>query len=444
MNAHKAKLRAHWCMPQTQRVIKGSFGILHTQMNKYLVWILIAYIASMPLTAVAQDQALITAADSSFAAADYAQLITDCDVALAEFPDTAFLYYYRGLALSFFGNDAAAMADLNKAISLEATFPEPFLARARIHYARGDREQAHKDIRQCLKRDAGMREAYLLRAEIYLDEGVLGEAWNDLETARRMVPRDPEVYCLRSEYYLMYGDAAKAVKEAGTAIKLAPDDALGYVAQAMAFEALGDFVNAKSDIDFAIQLEPQEYSLLNTRAMILDAMGDREAALKDLERYIAKDSLAWDAYFTRAWFSMQDSAWQAAEQDLFAAQRLQPEESSIPDQLGYLYLLMGEYAKAKAVLDSLVIQDSENAFARANLGYARLQLGDPDGALKDIQQAIKLDDLEPRAYFYRSAVYHALKKPTKACEDLQTAEELGFIDYYGEAELKAMKKKACD
>ncbi len=413
-------------------------------MNKPLMWMLIGCLALMPLSSIAQNLDLIAAADSSFEAGDYEQLIADCDAALTEFPDTAFLYYYRGVALSFVGNDDAAMTDLNKAIALESAFPEPFLARARIHYARGDREQAHKDIRLCLKRDAGMREAYLLRAEIYLDEGVLGEAWNDLETARRMVPRDPEVYCLRSEYYLMYGDAAKAVKEAGTAIKLAPDDALGYVAQAMAFEALGDFVNAKSDIDLAIQLEPQEYNLLNTRAMILDAMGDREAALKDLERYIAKDSLAWDAYFTRSWFSMQDSAWQAAEQDLFVAQRLQPELVSIADQLGYLYLLMGEYAKAKSVLDTLVAKDSENAFARANLGYVRLQLGDPDGALKDIQHAIKLDDLEPRAYYYRGAVYHALKKPTKACEDLQTAEELGFIDYYGEAELKALKKKACD
>lgn len=409
-------------------------------------WIMmgLCLLVGVHVQAHAQTPAAIAQADSSFEKGDYAQLILDCDAALAEFPDTAHLYFYRGVAHGSLGNDAAALADLDKAIDLESAYPEPFLARARVYYGRGDREQAYKDIRQCLKRDEDMLEAYLLRAEMYLDEGVLGEAWNDIETARRMAPRDPEVYCLRSEYDLMQGDPRQAVKDAGTAIKLAPDDALGYVARAMAFEAASDLPNAKSDVDMAIQLEPLEYSLLNTRAMILDAMDDRPAALKDLERYISKDSLAWDAYLTRAWFSMQDSAWADAEKDLLAAQALQPEEASILDQLGYLYLLMELPAKAKAVLDSVVVLDPNSAFARANLGYAHLQLGQLDVAMKDVQQAIKLDEYEPRCYYYRAAIYHAEKKPAKACEDLQTAEELGFVDYYGEAELENLKKKACN
>jgi tetratricopeptide (TPR) repeat protein len=411
-------------------------------MNKIRLLLLVLMCLCIRSMLPAQD--LIAQADSSFAAGDFALLLEDCDAAIAEFPDTAILYYYRGIAQRYMGNDAAALADFDKSIDLESAFAEPFLERARTYYGMGERELAHKDIRQCLRRDDGQLEAYLLRATMYLDEDVLGEAWNDLETARRMAPRDPEVYCLRSEYYLVYGNARQAIKEAGTAIKLAPDYSAGYFNQAMAFEASGDFENALQDIDIAIQLEPLDYSLLNARAMILDAMGDRDAALKDLQRYISKDSLAWDGYLTRAWMRMQDSAWADAESDLLQARLLQPEEPSITDQLGYMYVLMGEYAKAQSVLDSLLKKSPNNAFARANLGYALLQLGDTDAALKDIQQAIKLDDAEPRSYFYRAAVYHALKKPTKACEDIQTAEDLGFVEYYGEAELKILKKKACD
>lgn len=391
----------------------------------------------------AQDEALLERVDSSYDAGDYAQVILDCDAAIAAFPDSAYLYAYRGIARAYFGEFDTAIVDLDKSIDLEGRFAVPYLERARAYYGLGDREHAHRDIRQCLKRDPDMLEAYLLRAEMYLDEYVLGEAWADIETARRLASRDPEVYCLRAEYHLLDGNPRQAIKEAGTAIKFAPDAAMGYVTRAMAYEAAGDYENAKSDIDFAIQLEPLDYSLLNTRAMILDAMGKREDALEDLARYISKDSLAWDAYLTRAWFSMQDSAWADAEKDLLQAQGLVPDEPSIDDQLGYLYLLMGEPARAQRVLDTLVVRSPSLAFAHANLGYARFLLGDADAGLREVEQAIKLDEYEPRAYYYRAAIYHHLKKPAKACEDLQTAESYGFADLYGDVELEKLREEAC-
>lgn len=177
--------------------------------------------------------------------------------------------------------------------------------------------------------------------------------------------------------------------------------------------------------------------------MILDAMGDRAGAMKDLERYMAKDSLAWDAYLTRAWLYMTDTNWVAAEADLIAAQHIAPEENSIADQLGYLYVLSRDFAKAKEVLSPLVTRSPNLSFARANLGYTRLMLGDADAALKEVQQAIKLDEMEPRSYYYRACIYVSMEKWNKACEDVQAAEEYGFADYYDEAELKAIRKKAC-
>jgi tetratricopeptide (TPR) repeat protein len=397
----------------------------------------------LPYAAQSQ-QDLITRADSSFAAAAYPQLLLDCNAAIEAFPDTAFLYYYRGTSHFMLGDLPAARMDYDRAIDLEPTYAEPFIARARVHYAQGDHELAHKDIRACLRRDPAMVEAYLLRAEMYLDEGVLTEAWADLQDARGLDPKDPELYCLRSEYYLLMGEPRQAVKEAGTAIKLAPDDAMGYATQATAYQAAGDYAMAMSDIDLAIQWAPEDYSLLATRAMIRDAMGERDKAMEDLERYMAKDSLAWDAYLTRAWFHMQDTNWTAAEADLLVAQKMQPEEISILDQLGYLYVLMEDFQKAKAILEPLVERAESEAFARANLAYTLLRLGDPDAALKEIQQAIKLDELEPRSFYYRAAIHHALKRPTKACEDLQTAQDLGFEEYYGDQELSELKKIACD
>jgi tetratricopeptide (TPR) repeat protein len=406
--------------------------------------LLFTFIFSLFTSASAQDQSLITRADSSFATADYPQLLEDCNAAIAAFPDTAFLYYYRGMASFMLGDNPNALTDYDRAIELEPTYAEPFIARARVHYSNGDLEAAHKDIRSSLRRDPASPEAYLLRAEIYLDEGVLTEAWADLEDAKKRTPKDPELFCLRSEYYLLLGEPRLAIKEAGTAIKLAPDDALGYATQATAYQAAGDYANAKSDIDIAIQWAPEDYSLLATRAMILDAMGDRDKAMEDLERYMARDSLAWDAYLTRAWFYMQDTNWTAAEADLLTARKMQPQEVSILDQLGYLYVLKEDFQKAREVLQPLVERAESEAFARANLAYAILRLGDADSAMKEIQQAIKLDEYEPRCYLYRAAIYHELKKPAKACEDLQTAEDLGFIEYYGEEELAALRKKACE
>ncbi|MBL0020070.1 MAG: hypothetical protein IPP17_27485 [Bacteroidetes bacterium] len=102
------------------------------------------------VAASAQNTDLITKADSSFAAGDYAQLLVDCDAAIVEFPDSAFLYYYRGVAAFAFGENAAAKADFDKAIELESGYAEAYVARARLYYAMGERESAYKDVRACL------------------------------------------------------------------------------------------------------------------------------------------------------------------------------------------------------------------------------------------------------------------------------------------------------
>ena len=395
-------------------------------------------------TVQAQTPELIAKADSSFYDGDFAQIISACDLAIAEYPDTAFLYYYRGFALSNLGKYQAAMLDFDQAIDLEPIFAEPFLERARAKYEMGFRDKAYKDIRAALKRDGNLPEAYMLRAEMYLDEEIPDLAWPDLEFARRLLPKNPEIYCLKAEYYLMLGNTKSAVKESNLAIKMAPQDALGYVSRSQVFMAMGELMAARADIDQAITLEPLQFSLLNSRAMVLDALGDRKAAIKDLERYISKDSLAWDAYLTRAWFSMQDSLWDEAETDLAMAKTIRSEELTIEDQLGYLLVLKNDFPRAITVLTAVIEKMPNNAIARANLGYAKLKIGNAEDGLKDIQRAIKMDDLEPRSYLYRAECWHVLKKPVKACEDIELAKELGFVDFYGEAEWLALKAKACD
>lgn len=405
-----------------------------------IFWVLVLSI----LRICAQSPELIEKADSSFYNADFPQVIVDCNLAIESFPDTAFLYYYRGFALSSMGQFEAAISDFDKAIALEPVFAEPFLERARAKYEMGSRDLAYKDIRAALKRDPDLPEAYLLRAEMYLDEEMPELALPDIEYARQLIPKDPEVYCLKTAYFLAVGNVKSALKEANLAIRLAPKDALGYVSRAQVFTALGELLNARDDIDAAISFAPMEFSLLNSRAMILDAIGDRKAALKDIERYMSKDSLAWDAFLTRAWFNMQDSLWEDAENDLNRAKEIRPEEPTILDQLGYLLVLKPDFPRAIEVLEVVCEKMPNNVLGRANLGYAKIKLGRVEEGLKDIEHAIKMDEFEPRSYLYRAEAWHLLKKPVKACDDIDRAAALGFVDYYGEKELLALKARVCD
>ncbi|MEM8889068.1 MAG: tetratricopeptide repeat protein [Bacteroidota bacterium] len=110
---------------------------------------------------------------------------------------------------------------------------------------------------------------------------------------------------------------------------------------------------------------------------------------------------------------------------------LDPEFSISYINMGYQYQLMERHEKALEYFNKAVELDPENPLALSNRSFSLLNTGQLKAAMKDIEKSLKIYPNNSYAYRNRAHIYLKQGKKDKACEDLITANNLGFTKMYG-------------
>jgi tetratricopeptide (TPR) repeat protein len=163
-------------------------------------------------------------------------------------------------------------------------------------------------------------------------------------------------YELRGLAHLDRDDVPHAIGDLNRAIELAPEFAPAYQNRGNAWYARGNFGQALADYDKAIALDPNSASPYINRAAVRRDLGYRDGALEDYARAI----------------------------------ELRPAHAPTYNGRGQLYMARKDYARATADFDRAIQYDpsADNYMLRAS---AREAAGDLDGAIRNFQQAAKLD-----------------------------------------------------
>jgi tetratricopeptide (TPR) repeat protein len=94
----------------------------------------------------------------------------------------------------------------------------------------------------------------------------------------------------------------------------------------------------------------------------------------------------------------------------------------------------GKYAEAASALSAEVRKSPENKELLTHLGLARIQTGDPGGALEPLKKAISLDDNYAEAHFGVGFANYKMKKIGEAIPELEKATKLAphhaYTHYY--------------
>jgi tetratricopeptide (TPR) repeat protein len=119
--------------------------------------------------------------------ADWKRRMGELNAAIADFGAAAALnprdheiFDYRGDTWVALGNDARALDDYNKAISLKPTYPAAYLGRAEVYKRRGDLKATEAEYRKVLSRPATDR----------IDEWAHSEAKRRLEELKKGGPKN--------------------------------------------------------------------------------------------------------------------------------------------------------------------------------------------------------------------------------------------------------------
>jgi tetratricopeptide (TPR) repeat protein len=211
---------------------------------------------------------------------------------------TSRAYQFRGLVRSNRLDHDRAIGDFNRAIELDPTRAESFLARgARLHN-RGKYRRAVEDFTRALQLEPDEPAHYFARGRSYhyLDED--DSAIADFNQAVILAPEQVYCYVARGESLYVQGNYQAAIGDFGAAVRLNPRSAHYYhYCIGLCLSRQGDYAAATAAFTRAIELNPAQVHYYIERGRNYRWQGDRDAGEEDYERAMRLDMDRADRYF---------------------------------------------------------------------------------------------------------------------------------------------------
>ena len=149
---------------------------------------------------------------------------------------------------------AGALTDLEAAVRLEPREAVPWNSLGAVHLTQGRRDLAIQDFTRAVDLKPDYAEAHLNRALALSGNKQFDRAMPDFDASIRLQPRNPRAYLWRGEARLLLGDPEGAALDYGHSIDLDPGSSAAWYARAKVNERLGRHADALQDLLRAQQL----------------------------------------------------------------------------------------------------------------------------------------------------------------------------------------------
>jgi serine/threonine protein kinase/tetratricopeptide (TPR) repeat protein len=283
--------------------------------------------------------------------------------------------YRRGRADLERGEVDLALAALNEAQRLDATFAETYVRRAEAYFAKGKYAEAIKDCQQALRLAPGNATALTNQADAHVKLGEFGQALECHDLAIGLDPASARAYNGRGVAYLTKADQAKAKPAA----------------------AAEDYDNAAEDFRKALDLNP---------------------------------TLPWPHHNLGVIYLNRSETKRAIEEFQKAAE-LDPSEARHHTSLGGAYRQAKDYKAAVASYTEAIRLDKKSAVAWQGRAIAYVALKKYDLAIDDYSEAIGLLPGKKVLWLGRGMARHERKMFEQAVADF--TEAIRIDPNYGKA-----------
>lgn len=190
------------------------------------------------------------------------------------------------------------------------------------------------------------------------------------------------VVALQGDNFTMGGELA--IK----ALELDEKNGFGWYLLAIARERAGDFASSVRCYESALALLPDQAEIANDMGRLAYRMGMKETAEKLFAHYLSRHPESHEGANNLACALRDQGRFADAIEILKPALAAHPEHPLLWNTLGTVVGEEGDPATSMTFFDEALRHDPAFAKARYNRGNARLVLGDPDGALDDVQAAM--------------------------------------------------------
>ncbi len=243
--------------------------------------------------------------------------------------------------------------------------------------------------------------------DLYKQSGDYRAAFLAYGQAIENAPQAALVYARRAALAMSMENWDIAERDLSQAIKLSMDDARFFAERARAREKLNRIEDAIADLDQAIRIDPESNRLYLMRSRLHQLGGNTQASREDYMRGIRQRPTSAENWISRA--LAQLPKWpEKALDDLFEAQRLEPERFEVLQNLAHV---KSEYFKdsdgALEYLNRIIEQQPWNEVSRVDRCVLLARRGKVEETLADIRWLeSEVRRLSP-ATMYQLACTHA-------------------------------------
>ncbi|MBX3503820.1 MAG: tetratricopeptide repeat protein [Alphaproteobacteria bacterium] len=266
----------------------------------------------------------------------------------------AVIFYNRGVAHHWLGDDDRAIADLSESIRLNPWFADAWRWRGQAWFGKDEHARAIDDYDRMVALDPANAFAHFLRGTLH--------TW-----MRRWEP---------------------AIGDFGEAIRLDESFARAWYERAKAWEALGEEERGRLDREAGRRIDPDHWA----RACLQASRAGRTAEALAM----CDEALRLQPHFAlaarlRAILHLDAGRLDAAIADFDLALRVEPDKPELRRDRGIAHLRTGQLDAAIADFDAALRQQRYDALTLYGRGLARQRKGDAGGGADDIAEARKLD-----------------------------------------------------
>ena len=340
--------------------------------------------------------------------------------------DDKFVYALnnRGNAYRDRGDTDDALTDYNKALDIDPTYALAFRNRGLAYANKEEHDRAISDYDQAIRLDPQWGETYGNRGYSFYKKGEFAKSVVDFSESIRLLPNEANFYNSRGAVYYALGEYDKAIDDYKASIDRDPRSASPWSNRGNAYLARGDVDSAIANYNEAIDLDPNFIVALNNRANASLGKGDADAAKRDYDRVLALDRGNADALAGRSFAQSQKGEFDRAIADAAAIQNLPSGDKGYGVLLDTLYSDIGYNDKALDELNTrLAAHPSDDAYAARCL--VRLRRGEIGNAIKDCDEAIKINPISGSDFLIRCEVYAASADKDRALADCNSAIKFG-------------------
>ncbi len=372
-------------------------------------------------------------------------------------PNDDNVYVQRGNIYLYLNKLAEALADAEKALTIDPTNAHALLLRGKVKNSRKDFDNAIADFTKIIEIDEKNAEAYLARAQAKHGKGIKFSRIldDDFNKVYLINPNHPSLFAVAGTFCLEDGEDGctgylkKAIENNSPAVSspesnvIARDLRRKFALAAISLTKGGFEFKSNHSRNDGIRREAVAYLQIDAAAGKTDAdiyrmLGklfedsrDYLPAEENYSKAIATRPKDYALYIARADFYRARNANEKAVADFTRAIAIKPADATAFRHRGIAFENMGDAAKAIADYNkaaALAPLDGLTLMHRGNFYFEQKDLAK---ALADLNRAVELKAADPCVNLYRGRIYLEKNDFTNANADLEVEEiKCALTDFY--------------